>query len=183
MRRGAAAVLLAALALPALAGVREPSGYRMDDYRAPVPDTLQGARVVGPEEAHALWASGEAVFVDVLPRAPRPANLPEGAFWRDRPRLSIPGAVWFPNAGYGAIAPVTETWFRDGLRAATGGDSARPLVFFCLDACWMSWNAAKRAQSYGHTQVIWFPEGSDGWTFMDYPVEALTAAPGEPVTQ
>ena len=27
----------------------------------------------------------------------------------------------------------------------------------------MSWNAAKRALSYGYSRVYWYPEGTDGW--------------------
>jgi rhodanese-related sulfurtransferase len=27
----------------------------------------------------------------------------------------------------------------------------------------MSWNAAKRALSYGYTHVFWYRDGSDGW--------------------
>lgn len=181
--RGALALLLVALALPAGAERPEPPGYRTEDYRAPVPATLAGAKVVGAEAAHALWAGGGAVFVDVLPRPPRPATLPEGAFWRDRPRLSIPGAVWFPNAGYGVLSEAVDGWFRDGLRDAAGGDMDRPLVFFCLAECWMSWNAAKRALGYGHGAVIWFPGGTDDWAAMGWPLEPLDPAPGEPATR
>lgn len=178
-----ACALVLVLASPARAGESEPEGYRMDAYRGPVPETLAGATVLGPEEAHALWEKGGVAFVDVLPRAPRPANLPEGTIWREQPRASIPGAIWLPNVGYGAIAEVTHAYFRAGLEKATGGDRAHPVVFFCLDECWMSWNAAKRALEYGYTAVHWFPEGTDGWTFHDLPTEIVTAEPGEPVTQ
>ncbi|MEM8729791.1 MAG: PQQ-dependent catabolism-associated CXXCW motif protein, partial [Pseudomonadota bacterium] len=78
--------------------VEEPLGFRTEQYRAPVPDTLEGGQVVTPQEAHVLWQSGVA-FVDVLPRAPKPDNLPEGTIWRDKPRDSIPGAIWLPNVG------------------------------------------------------------------------------------
>jgi rhodanese-related sulfurtransferase len=27
----------------------------------------------------------------------------------------------------------------------------------------MSWNAAKRALSYGYTNVDWYSDGTDGW--------------------
>ncbi|MCR8548379.1 PQQ-dependent catabolism-associated CXXCW motif protein [Salipiger sp. P9] len=172
--------LAVALLLPALAfaGEPEPEGYRMDHYRGPVPDTLTGATVVDAEVAFALWQSGAVAFIDVLPQAPKPANLPEGTIWRDKPRDSIPGAIWLPNVGYGAIADVTEAYFRAGLAEATGGDLAHPVLFFCLAECWMSWNAAKRALEYGYSTVYWFPEGTDGWVFQDYPTERGT--PREP---
>ncbi len=158
--------------------VPEPDGYRMDRYRAPVPTTLAGGTVVGPERAHALWQSGAVGFIDVLPQAPRPANLPEGTIWRDKPRDTIPGAIWLPNVGYGAIAPVTADYFRAGLDRLTGGDRAHPVLFFCLEDCWMSWNAARRAIEWGYGAVYWFPEGTDGWALWDYPLERVT--PEEP---
>lgn len=119
--------LLVALALAAWAAtaataqdVAEPSDYRMDHYRAPVPATLEGGTVIDAEEAHALWEADEAAFIDVLPRAPKPDNLPEGTIWRDKPRPSIPGAIWLPNVGYGALADITADYFRAGLDHATG---------------------------------------------------------------
>lgn len=174
--------LLAALVfcLPGLGlaqNTPEPDDYRMDHYRALVPDGLVGAVTVDPEAAHALWLA-KAAFVDVFPRAPKPANLPEGTIWRQKPRLSIPGAIWLPNVGYGAIADVTAEYFQTGLTKVTEGDLSKPVVFFCLEECWMSWNAAKRAIEWGHLQVYWFPEGTDGWNFWDYPVEEVK--PEEP---
>ncbi len=140
--------MLAALALSVSTAIAqtvpEPDEYRMDEYRAPVPETLGGGTVVGPEEAHRLWQEGVA-FIDVLPQAPKPANLPKGTIWRDKPRESIPGAIWLPNVGYGRIADVTADYFRTGLEKVTEGDTAAPVVFFCLEDCWMSWNAARRA--------------------------------------
>lgn len=176
----AAAVILACLAFagPATAqGVPEPEGFRMEQYRAPVPDTLSGARVLDPQAAYALWQSGEAAFIDVLPRPPKPENLPEGTIWIEKPRHSIPGAIWLPNVGYGAIAEVTDAYFRHGLKKATGDDKDQPVVFFCLANCWMSWNAAKRALEYGYSQVYWMPDGTDGWSSQDYPTEEVTAEP------
>ncbi|WP_095587659.1 PQQ-dependent catabolism-associated CXXCW motif protein [Actibacterium ureilyticum] len=177
--RGAALILtIIALAAPAPAQVEEPADYRMDHYREPVPATLSGGTVVGPEKAHELWQTGTVAFVDVLPRPPKPANLPKGAIWREKPRLSIPGAIWLPNVGYGGLADVNHAYFRAGLEKVTGGDTGHPVLFFCLEDCWMSWNAAKRALEYGYTQVYWLPEGTDGWTFFDFPVEEVTPEPG-----
>lgn len=173
------------LLLPASAGaqpVPEPDAYRMDHYRAPVPGTLAGAKVIGPEEAHDIWSAGGAAFIDVLPQAPKPANLPEGTIWRDKPRFSIPGSIWLPNVGYGALAEVTETYFRDGLEKATNGDSAHPIVIFCLEDCWMSWNAGKRAVAWGYSTVYWLPEGTDGWALWEYPLEKILPEEPQPRT-
>ena len=54
----------------------EPDGYRTDDYRAPVPATLAGVRVLTTAEAETIWRTGTGIFIDVLPRAPKPADLP-----------------------------------------------------------------------------------------------------------
>lgn len=152
-----------AVASPASAqSPAEPAGYRMEGYRAPVPATLRGATVVSTAQARRLRDSG-AIFVDVLPRPPKPAGLPEGTIWRDRPRRDIPGSVWLPNVGYGTLNPTVEAYFRDNLARLTGGDKNADVVIYCQANCWMSWNAAKRALSYGYTRVFWYPDGSEGW--------------------
>jgi PQQ-dependent catabolism-associated CXXCW motif protein len=176
--------LLLALSLVGLAGVAawsqdsvpEPPGYRMQDYRGPTPTTLAGARVVTTDEAEALWKAG-ATFVDVLPHAPRPANLPAGTIWHEKPRMDIPGSVWLPDTGYGALADSTEHYLRDGLGRVTQGDQARWLVFYCQKNCWMSWNAAKRALTMGYHKVGWFPDGTDGWQARGLPLQEAEPAP------
>ncbi len=145
------------------AGPVEPEDYRRAKYRAPTPATLKGATVIDTAEALRLWEAEAAVFVDVLPRTPKPSNLPEGTVWRDKPRRSIPGGVWLPNVGYGALNPTTEAYFRNNLARLAEANPDRALVIYCQAACWMSWNAAKRALSYGHSKVYWYPEGTDGW--------------------
>lgn len=179
MIRSLAVVLMTASASVAQS-VPEPSDYRMDHYRSPVPEGVSGATTIGPEQAHALWEARAAGFIDVLPRPPKPANLPKGTIWRDKPRNSIPGAIWVPNVGYGAIADVTAAYFQKGLIAATRGDPNNAVVLFCLEDCWMSWNAARRALEWGYTNIYWFPEGTDGWALWGYPLEKLEALPGEP---
>lgn len=164
--------------LPALAQtIIEPDDYKMDHYRGPVPVSLKGATVVDTDAAYALWKSGRVAFIDVLPRPPKPKNLPKGTIWRDQPRYSIPGSIWLPNVGYGAIADVTADYFKRGLEKSSGGEMDAPIVFFCLEECWMSWNAAKRAIEYGYERVFWYPEGTDGWTFEDLPTEEIVAEP------
>ena len=176
MRARAGAVLALAVwclapgAAPAQ--VAEPEGYRMEEYRAPVPATLSGARVLTTADAHALWEEGEAAFVDVLPRPPRPEGLAEGTIWRPTPRDDIPGSVWLPDTGYGALSPEAAAYLADGLRRVSGGDTKATLVFYCKAECWMSWNAAKRArEELGYGDVAWYPEGTDGWATAGHPME------------
>ncbi len=165
-------VLAALLSGPALAA-EEPADYRNDDYRAPVPDTLKGATVLDDDAAYAVWKTDKALFVDVLPKPPKPQNLPKGTIWREPRRNGIPGAIWLPNIGYGRIHETVSAYFRDNLAARTDGKD-HPVVFYCLMDCWMSWNAARRAmQDYGYTHVFWYPAGTDGWEFADYPLEPV----------
>src|SRR3977135_4628965 len=168
-----------ALALPARAqeNAPEPEGYRTDNYRAPVPATLADARVLATEDAEAIWRAGAATFIDVLPHLPKPQNLPLGTVWRDKPRLNIPGSIWLPDTGYGTLAAATEDYLRHGLERASGGNNAKLLVIYCQADCWMSWNAAKRALSYGYFNVAWYPDGTDGWQRADLPAEDSQALP------
>ena len=180
MIRPAALALVAiivAVGETAAAGVTEPDGYRLEDYRSPTPTTLRGVRVLDTDEAEQLWRSNLASFVDVLPRPPRPRDLPEGTLWRDKPRANIPGSIWLPDTGYGELAPSVADYFSKGLDRVTGGDRSRILVLYCLADCWMSWNAAKRARALGYSGVAWYPEGTDGWLGAGLPLQAATPEP------
>jgi PQQ-dependent catabolism-associated CXXCW motif protein len=178
---------LLAACLPLLLGAvpapAEPPAYRMDDYRSPTPATLQGAAVLTTEQAHDLWMKQQAAFIDVLPQPPRPPGLPTATIWHPKPRLDIPGSIWLPDTGYGALAPVMATYFAQGLGRASAGDPAHPLVFYCLQNCWMSWNAAKRAISLGYTHVAWYPDGTDGWQADGLPTEHREPIPRPPTTE
>ncbi len=159
-----AVLCLALAASPALAAVPEPDGYRMDHYRAPVPDAVRGGSVVHTADLVALLAGTRPVLVDVLP-APAPPPDPRPGLPRlPLPHLDIPGSLWLPDVGRGAISPRTDAWFKASLATATHGNLAAPVVFYCLSACWMSWNATRRAIAYGYTHAIWYPEGADGWS-------------------
>jgi PQQ-dependent catabolism-associated CXXCW motif protein len=168
--------LLATFAARAGDAVPEPDSYRDSDYRALTPATLKGARVLTTDEAAAMWRAGSAAFIDVLPQAPRPKNLPADVVWRDKPRFDIPGSIWLPDTGYGELAPIMLDYFRRGLDKALAGGK-RPLVFYCLKDCWMSWNAARRALALGYKNVDWYPEGSDGWAAAGLPLEKRTPEP------
>ncbi|MEM7522621.1 MAG: PQQ-dependent catabolism-associated CXXCW motif protein [Pseudomonadota bacterium] len=152
----------------------EPDEYRMSAFRAPVPATLLDADVLSAEDAAKRWEAGGALFIDVLPRPPRPKSLPEGTIWNDKPRDSIPGARWFPNVGFGRLSEERTAYFRDGLARLTEGDSAASLIIFCQEMCWMSWNAARRAiLEFGYTNVAWYPDGSDGWSALGRELERI----------
>jgi PQQ-dependent catabolism-associated CXXCW motif protein len=113
----------------------------------------------------------------VMPRPPRPRNLPEGTVWHDRPRSNIPGSIWLPDTGYGELALSMAEYFASGLERAAKGDRTRLLVFYCLANCWMSWNAAKRALSLGYPNVAWYRDGTDGWLATGLPLEDAVPEP------
>ena len=155
----------------------EPEGYRMNDYRAPSPATVAGGVMLDTNAAHQLWESGAAVWIDVLPAPRRPENLPPSALWMPLPHRDIPGSLWLPDIGRGALSPDVEGYFRDHLATATKLRKDAAVVFYCLADCWMSWNAAKRAASWGYTQIYWYRDGTDGWDAAKLPMQ--NAEPAE----
>jgi PQQ-dependent catabolism-associated CXXCW motif protein len=155
----------------------EPEGYRMDDYRAPTPATVSGGVVLDTDAAHELWESGVAVWIDVLPAPRRPENLPASALWMPLPHRDIPGSLWLPDIGRGALSPELEGYFRDHLEAATKGRRDAPVVFYCLADCWMSWNAAKRAAGWQYKRVYWYRDGTDGWEAAKLPMKDIEPIP------
>lgn len=157
----------------------EPEDYKTTAYRSPVPKTLKGATVLSDEQAKKLWDEKKTVFIDVLPRAPKPPNLPKGTVWRDKKRENIPGSVWLVNVGYGVLAEPVKKYFTSNLERLTGGDKSKSILFYCLNNCWMSWNAAKRAVEWGYTDVKWYPRGTDGWTEIGGKLERNEPVPDE----
>jgi PQQ-dependent catabolism-associated CXXCW motif protein len=149
--------------ISAQAAPPEPEGYRMDDYRSPTPETIAGGAVLDTEAAYGLWKTGTAVWIDVLPAPRRPASLPASAVWMPLPHRDIPGSLWLPEIGRGELSPQFDAYFRDNLESATKGRRDVPVVFYCLADCWMSWNAAKRAASWGYSRIYWYRDGTDGW--------------------
>jgi PQQ-dependent catabolism-associated CXXCW motif protein len=155
------------------AGVPELDGFRMDNYNAPVPETLAGAQVVDAQALAAAQASG-TIVIDVMPSARRPATLPEDRPWMPPPRMDVPGSLWWPEVGRGAISPALDAWFRAKLAEVTGGKLGSPVAFYCKAECWMSWNAAKRAIGYGYRKVLWFPGGAEAWAAAGFTLHAGT---------
>lgn len=163
MRAAAAALLALLLAAAAPA--------------APEPTTLPGGRVLDTAAARALWERHAAAFIDVLPAPPRPAGLPPGTLWQNRPRRDIPGSLWLANTGYPALSPALAEYFAAGLTRASRGARDAALVFYCRAQCRQSWNAAARAIRLGYTRVAWYPGGTDDWAAAGLPLEPRTPEP------
>lgn len=150
----------------------EITGYRIQNYRSPVDRAVEGGTRVEIADVDRLRQDG-ALLIDVMPQ--RGGFDPATGAWRivDR-RETIPGAVWLPNTGAGKLDGRTAAYLAGQLASLTQGDKAKPLIFFCMADCWMSWNAVKRATELGYRHVYWFADGTDGWNELDRPlVEAV----------
>jgi PQQ-dependent catabolism-associated CXXCW motif protein len=54
--------------------------------------------------------------------------------------------------------------FPKALESLSGGDKAKPIVFYCRSSsCWHSYNASLRAVEAGYTNVLWYRGGIDAW--------------------
>jgi PQQ-dependent catabolism-associated CXXCW motif protein len=135
----------------------------MGDVDAPVPSTIQGGTAIHTRQLAALLGQRGAVVIDVSDAPRRPDGMAPGAPWMPLPHRAIPHALWIPGAGAGALAPELDEFYRGRLAAATGGNLDAPLVLYCHDKCWLSWNAAKRAIAAGYRRVYWFADGIEGW--------------------
>lgn len=180
---GTVAVLLGLWACAWLAGmpalacdIETPEGYRLDHYRAPTPCDLPGATVVDAEQLEKLIVADDPVLIDAMPLIRTGETDMTGRWTVPEPHFNIPGSTWLPNIGHGSLDQEMSAYFRENLDHITGDDPDRPLVFYCFIDCWMSWNAAKRALEFGYRRVIWYPEGTDGWS-----EAGLTLAPSTPV--
>jgi PQQ-dependent catabolism-associated CXXCW motif protein len=162
-------------------GVAEPEGYWDGNVDAPTPSALHGGRVIHVAEVEALLRQGKALVIDVSNTPRRPAELAPGAPWLPLPHRAIPNALWLPGAGAGALTQEVDDFYRSRLGRATAGNVDVPLVVYCHENCWLSWNAAKRAIGYGYRRVFWFPDGIEGWTAAGRQTEV--AAPEGPAAQ
>ena len=157
--------------------VAAPDGYRMEHYRAPVPAEVPGAATVTLEEAEALHRSGTVLFIDVM-KVPRAESAGiEGKWLVAKPHVAIKGSTWLPEVGEGVLKPEIEHYFRLNLERLTRGDATTPLLFYCVTDCWMSWNAAKRALSWGYRRIYWYRDGIEVWQQFDLPTETVDPVP------
>ena len=151
------------------------TGYRISRYRAPTPETAPGATTITVDEVKGIIRRERAVLIDAMPGEGAGADPKTGEWRLVKTRAHIPGSVWLPDVGRGRLTPAMESYFKANLDRLTGGDRARALIIYCVADCWMGWNAAKRAASYGYTHIYWFPDGTDGWR--DWAGDLVPATP------
>ncbi|TPG74181.1 PQQ-dependent catabolism-associated CXXCW motif protein [Pseudomonas arsenicoxydans] len=134
-------------------------GYRINLYRSPTPDSLQGATIVDTPALQTLLSqTPPPLLIDVYRR-----QWLQGQFIEDQPHENLPGSHWLANTGDGDLTPDWQGYFARNLKALTAGDPARPLVFYCRADCWLSWNAVKRASAMGYKTLYWYRDGLDAW--------------------
>lgn len=170
--------LIAAVALPvASEELFDPvTGYRLGQYRAPVPEVAPGAVTVDVEAVARLRAQG-GILLDVRPGARLEPLV--GGWIAAEPLLTIEGAHWLPEVGRGRIEDQIEAYLVDTLDRLTGGAPESVLIVFCRVDCWMSWNAAQRIAGHGYTAVHWFPNGIEAWEAAGLPTATIRPEPIE----
>lgn len=189
LRRGAVSSLLLLVissALHASSPVKEdaeyfsPDGYRIDQFRSPVPDAFPAGKIITTEQLQSLLKERHVVLIDVMPAPVKPKDRPDNLLWLPPARNNIPGSHWLPNVGYGALSDELENYFKSNLLRLSNRDKSTNIVLYCLADCWMSWNAAKRAATeYGYTSVYWYPDGTTGWEAAGLPLEKSSPLPME----
>jgi len=153
-------------------------GYRIDEFRAPVPEAVPGGITLSTAQLQRLLSNGDALLIDVLPAPVKPKDRPASLLWLPPDRFNIPGSHWLPNVGYGALSDELDDYFKGNLERLTAGHKDRPIVLYCLADCWMSWNAARRAaREYGYSAVHWYPDGTTGWEAAGLPLEKSRPVP------
>jgi sulfur-oxidizing protein SoxY len=143
--------------------VPEPEGFWNGPVNSPTPATLSGGTVIRAADLATMLKSTHAIVVDVSNSPPRPEKLAPQAVWMPPPHAVIPGSLWLAGVGAGTLDDATDGFYRRRLGEATDNDMNRPVVVYCHERCWLSWNAAKRAIRYGYRHVYWFPDGIEGW--------------------
>ena len=154
-------------------------GLRADRYRAPLPSSVPGAKTINSVDLQELIVKkSELALVDVQAITMRPETADFDLDWLPSSvRYHIPDSVWLPNVGYGELSHQMQAFFEREMAAVTDGDKNRPVVFYCVADCWMSWNTVQRAGSLGYTQLYWFPQGTDGWEEQGFPLVEATPQP------
>ena len=153
------------------------TGFRIANYRAPTPGTVPGGTVIDLVELEQLEREGKPVLLDVMAAEGAGADPATGVWQLSKPRLNKAGSVWLPNVGRGVLTPQLEVYFKDNLARLTGGDWDHAIIVYCQADCWMSWNAVKRAASYGYSALYWYPDGTDGMRDWDVPLVAAVPVP------
>jgi len=147
--------------------IDQTTGFRMQRYRAPVPDDIPGAETISNNQALKLHQQKAAIFLDVYPPRGLGPDPLDGHWIISEERYTIPGSIWLPEVGRGSLEADALEYYSRNLDRLSGGDKNTQFVIFCTADCWQSWNASRRATQLGYTRVHWYPLGTDGWLETD----------------
>jgi PQQ-dependent catabolism-associated CXXCW motif protein len=157
-----------------------PDGYRIAEFRSPVPDSVPAGKTISTDQLQSLLKAQPVVLIDVMPAPVKPKDRPDNLLWLPPARHNIPGSHWLPNVGYGVLSDELENYFKTNLLQLSSKDKSTNIVLYCLADCWMSWNAARRAATeYGYTSIYWYPDGTTGWEAAELPLEKSSPLPIE----
>ncbi len=157
-------------------GLFNEQGYRIKSYRRATPEVAPAGQRLDTAGLQRLISERSPILIDVQAITLRPETAEFGFTWLpSAPRYHIPGSTWLPNVGYGELKPLMFDYLVQNLERLSGGDKSRPMVFYCVLDCWMSWNVVRRAADLGYSNLYWYPEGSDGWR--DAGLELVEATP------
>ena len=162
LRRG---VVLTASALFALVALAQDAGFseelkdyvvsatkyprsRNAGYGNATPTEIPGAKVVTTKE-----------LMSMLDSENKPAVVAAYAAQK-----TVDGGMVMNGAGEERLLGLDKDKFAKALAGLTGGDKARPVVFYCHGSkCWLSYNATLHAVELGYTNVYWYRGGRDAW--------------------
>ncbi len=154
------------------------TGYRIAQFRAEVPSSVPGGRMIGIDALEELMAWEKPLLIDVVTNdttlVERLRDMVRGP---PAERQRILGSVWLPRMGLGRLDEAEAAAEKGKLLSLASGARDRPMVFYCLANCWVSWNAARRAVGFGFSRVLWYRDGIEAWMDAGLPVEASPAEP------
>lgn len=169
-------VLLLAAFVAESDDVAEPAQYWTGPINSAVPATIRGGQVIDARELSDLLQRTRPILIDVSNAPKKPEGMSADSPWLPLPHEAIAGSVWIPGAGMGAIAEEIDALFREHVSQQAHGNLDHPVVIYCHEHCWLSWNAAKRAINYGYRRVYWFPGGIEGWRAAGFRTQIIPAA-------
>ncbi|HEY0823980.1 MAG TPA: rhodanese-like domain-containing protein [Ramlibacter sp.] len=133
------------------------SGILLAQQSPLTPESIQGAEVIGPQQAQALV--GKAAFFDMRSAV----NFGKG---------HVKGAVALPYDQKSELTPDFDAAKDRFDLSRLPADKSAVVVFYSDGpAGWKSYKAARRAVQAGYTRVKWMREGTAGWTAKGLPLE------------
>ena len=127
-------------------------------FAAETPNTLQGVKVIGAQEAKPMLDRG-VLFVDARVAA-------------EYAEKTIKGAKNVPYREKSAKSVDFDRAQDQFDLAKLPADKATPVVFFCnAGECWKSYKASVLARDAGYKQVYWLRGGMPEWTSKGLPTQ------------